>query len=139
MKTICRVLLVSILMLGVIAPQHATAQSVSTEERFQDLFTTAGYATAFGAAMGAAFLSFHKNPENHLRYIAVGASLGFIGGSLLGTYFIFAPTMLGEETIREDRDLLAGVPANGILVRPVYNTDTKRLGSIEAGLTLLNF
>ena len=67
------------------------ALAQSTEERFRDLFVTAGYATALGAALGAATLSFKSNPEDNLRFIAVGASLGFIGGSFLGSYVVFSP------------------------------------------------
>lgn len=69
-------------------------QSSSTEEQFQDLFVTAGYSTAFGAALGLALLSFSSDPSSELSTIAVGASLGFIGGSLLGTYMILAPSFV---------------------------------------------
>ncbi len=64
---------------------------ITTEERFQDLFVTSGYGAAFGAAFGAALLSFQPKPDKNLRYIAVGASIGFIAGSLMGTYMIFTP------------------------------------------------
>ena len=72
------------------------AQAQTVEERFQDLFVTAGYATAFGAAIGTAFLAFHEDPSAHLRYVAVGASLGFLGGSVLGSYIIFSPMMSSD-------------------------------------------
>ena len=64
------------------------------EELFQDVFVTAGYCTAFGAALGVAVVALHENPTDNLRYIAVGASLGFIGGSLLGTYVVFSPGLV---------------------------------------------
>ncbi len=70
------------------------AQSIAAEERFQDLFVTAGYGTAFGAAMGTALLSFQSDPNKNLRYIAIGASLGFIGGSILGSYIVFSPVFV---------------------------------------------
>jgi hypothetical protein len=73
------------------ASSPARAQMVSTEERFQDLFVTAGYGTAFGAAFGAALLSFQAQPSQNLRFVAIGASVGFIGGSLIGSYVIFTP------------------------------------------------
>ena len=75
-------------------PKLALAEPSPTEERFQELFVTAGYATAFGAALGAASLSFYPQPDQNLRMIAVGASLGFIGGSLLGTYMALTPVMV---------------------------------------------
>jgi hypothetical protein len=73
------------------ASSPARAQMVSTEERFQDLFVTAGYGTAFGAAFGAALLSFQAKPDQNLRFVAIGASVGFISGSLIGSYVIFSP------------------------------------------------
>ena len=77
-------------------PHPCQAQMITTEERFQDLFVTAGYGTAFGAAFGAALLSFQAKPQDNLRFIAIGASVGFIGGSLLGTYVIFSPTLVSS-------------------------------------------
>jgi len=67
------------------------AQMVTTEERFQDLFVTAGYGAAFGAAFGAALLSFQPKPDKNLKFVAIGASVGFITGSFLGSYLIFSP------------------------------------------------
>ena len=84
-------LILSLIICGIVFINSGPALAQSTEERFRDLFVTAGYATAFGAALGAATLSFKTNPENHLRFIAVGASLGFIGGSALGSYVVFSP------------------------------------------------
>jgi hypothetical protein len=74
------------------------AEAQSTEERFQDVFITAGYATAFGAALGAASLSFYEHPEEHMKDVAVGASLGFIGGTLLGTYVVLTPVLAGKDS-----------------------------------------
>lgn len=74
------------------------AQSQSSEERFQDLFSTAGYACAFGATLGVAALVFQPEPEKHLKFVAIGASLGFIGGSLLGSYVVFSPIFAGEHS-----------------------------------------
>jgi hypothetical protein len=82
------------------ASSPARAQMVSTEERFQDLFVTAGYGTAFGAAFGAALLSFQAKPDQNLRFVAIGASVGFIGGSLIGSYVIFTPVFTeGQNTV----------------------------------------
>lgn len=76
--------------------QGSTAYSQSSEERFQDLFSTAAYACAFGATLGVAALAFQPEPEKHLKFVAIGASLGFIGGSLLGSYVVFSPVFAGE-------------------------------------------
>ncbi|NRA67060.1 MAG: hypothetical protein HRU19_21405 [Pseudobacteriovorax sp.] len=69
----------------------ANAQVVNTQERFQDLFISAGYGTAFGASLGAAVLPFQSNPEKNLRLVAIGASIGFIAGSVMGSYLILTP------------------------------------------------
>lgn len=120
------------------------AQAQTTEERFQDLFVTAGYATAFGAALGTAvlFLNPSTDPGTHLRYIAVGASVGFIGGSAFGSYVIFSPLV----TERQDGDAgpsgLAAdrlLPAGKVVIRPTYDATTKKLGSIEGGMALARF
>ena len=90
------------------------AEAQSTEERFQDVFITAGYATAFGAALGAASLSFYEHPEEHMKDVAVGASLGFIGGTLLGTYVVLSPVLAdrdNNETASNQSDFLALIPS----------------------------
>ena len=76
------------------APQAFAIQKFSAEQGFQDLFITAGYSTAFGAALGAAVIGLKgEDPLGKLHYIAIGASTGFIAGSLLGTYIIFSPAI----------------------------------------------
>ncbi len=71
-------------------PFLGTAQaqaSVQTEENFRDLFLTAAYSAAFGAAFGAALLPFFPgSPQENLRYITGGASVGFMGGSAFAFY-----------------------------------------------------
>lgn len=67
--------------------------SFATEDHFRELFMTAGYSTAFGAALGAAAIGLTENPGDKLRYVAVGGSLGFILGSMIGTYVIFTPVV----------------------------------------------
>lgn len=101
-----------------IKPSQALAQS--TEERFHDLFVTAGYSTAFGAALGAAFLSFTEQPSSKLRYVAVGASLGFIGGSLFGSYVVFSPIFADQRPV--DIPLLADTAHTGTLRLGVHPT-----------------
>ena len=115
-----------------------SAQAQSTQERFEDLFTTAGYATAFGAAMGAAALSFKKYPENHLRFVAVGASLGFIAGSALGTYIIFTPILVSgaADTTTTRFETTASHPFR---LSPTLNPSTKRVTGIYGELLVARF
>lgn len=107
------------------SPAHA--QMVSTEERFQDLFVTAGYGTAFGAAFGAALLSFQAKPDQNLRFVAIGASVGFITGSLIGSYVIFSPVFTGQELNPLSQNRLAIAASN------------PRLSGLEAQWTILRF
>lgn len=71
-----------------LAPVSARAENaLQTEEGFREVFVTAGYSAAFGAAIGAALLPFFPNPSlSSLRYVAGGASLGFIAGSAFAFY-----------------------------------------------------
>ena len=122
-----------------VAAQPAFAQG-STEERFHDLFVTAGYSTAFGAALGTAFLAFKEDPTANLQFVAIGASLGFIGGSILGSYVIFSP-MISEQEGAPSGTLLTGgpMPDRGLVIRPSYNRETRSVTSVEGGLTLATF
>ena len=78
-----------LLALGVfLLPSAAWAKNaLQTEDGFREVFITAGYSAAFGAAIGAALLPFFPNPSlSSLRYVAGGASLGFIAGSGFAFY-----------------------------------------------------
>lgn len=139
MNKASRLVMVSVLActFGLSAPK---AQAQSSEERFQDLFITAGYCTAFGAALGTAFLAFTDDPSANLRFVAMGASLGFLGGSVLGSYIIFSPGFADNST-PAGGSLIASqaLPDHGLVLRPVFNRDTHKLASVEAGATLFKF
>jgi hypothetical protein len=109
------------------ASSPARAQMVSTEERFQDLFVTAGYGTAFGAAFGAALLSFQAQPSQNLRFVAIGASVGFIGGSLIGSYVIFTPVFSEAQNGPKAESLWA------------QEAQKPRLSGLQAEWTVLRF
>lgn len=137
----------------------SVAKAQTTEERFQDLFVTAGYATAFGAALGAAMLSFVPDPAGELRYVAYGASLGFIGGSLMGTYVIFSPMISMEQSPSihneavADSDIVTAkstaapqlaanryqAPRSGLVLTPVMDGKTGRVESLSGTWTLATF
>lgn len=77
---------------------YANPNSTNTSGRFQQIFTTAGYSAALGAALGAAVVGISKSPKKNSRYILLGASIGFITGSLFGTYLAFNPVFTPKET-----------------------------------------
>lgn len=108
--------------------KSAHAQMSQTQQQFQDLFATAGYGTAFGAAMGAATLPFQKHPERKLRSVAIGASIGFIAGSLAGGYMIF--------TDRSYADVPKKVPS--FAIQPILD-DSLNLEGIEGSYVLARF
>lgn len=115
----------------------ANTYAQNSEERFQDIFITAGYATAFGAALGAAALGLQQNPEENLNYIAVGASLGFIGGSVMGAYMVFTPVM--ADVVNSSPSLMASnLRPRTLYIRPHINRQSK-VSAIEGAMTLLNF
>ena len=70
----------------------APLSSKITADRFHQVFTTAAYSTALGGAIGTAALVFTPQPSENLRFIAVGASIGFLSGILLGGYLAFIPS-----------------------------------------------
>ena len=84
-------------LVGITQRVFGQETKISTEDQFHELFITAGYSTAFGAALGAAVLGLQSDPSGKLGYIAVGASLGFIVGSFLGSYIVLAPSF--SETV----------------------------------------
>ncbi|MBP9709300.1 MAG: hypothetical protein KBD78_16820 [Oligoflexales bacterium] len=131
------------------------ASAQATDERFQDLFVTAGYSTAFGAALGAAFLAFTDEPASQLRYVAMGASLGFIGGSILGTYIIFSPMFVAEKIDEQEqwasnaarpnlsansRPTLSSVAArNTFSIGPIYEYSSGKVTGLSGGINLAIF
>ncbi|MEN9833821.1 MAG: hypothetical protein RL011_14 [Pseudomonadota bacterium] len=146
MKSSLKALLLSLALSGSLVATSARAAGMSgtqmgTEERFQDLFLTAGYCTAFGAALGTAMLAFTTNPTENLRFVAVGASLGFIGGSALGSYIILSPLLTDGSKDNYTGSLASEgrMPSRGLVIRPTIDRSSHRLMSIEGGLTLARF
>jgi hypothetical protein len=134
-----KLLLTIAVTFGPLLTGPAQAQTTS-EERFQDVFITAGYATAFGAALGAASLSFFENPTQHLKLIAIGASLGFIGGTILGSYVVLAPAIAADGDLMNSTLLAEGVvPEKGIALRPTFDSASHKLAQVEGAFTILSF
>lgn len=118
------------------------ANAQSNEEKFHDLFVTAGYCTAFGAALGTAVLGLTDSPAENLQYVAVGASLGFIGGSVMGSYIIFAPGFVDNDSDEDAPGLLAEsrhIPTGKVAIRPTWHRNDKRVSSLESAFTIMSF
>ena len=114
------------------------AYGQNSEQNFQDIFITAGYATAFGAALGAAALGLQNNPEENLNYIAVGASLGFIGGSIMGAYMVFTPVM-AENPSQTSSMLANNMNEKTLYVRPYISNTKNKITAVEGAMTILSF
>ena len=114
-----------------------SANAQSTEEQLQDIFVTAGYTAAFGAALGAASLAFWEYPEDHLKDVAVGASLGFIGGSIFGTYIVLSP-MLVSNSSAEQNLMATNTRKQGasLAIRPVLDSKPREVRGLGAGFSL---
>jgi hypothetical protein len=113
------------------------AQSISTQERFDDMFITAGYGTALGAALGAAMLSFQAEPDQNLRQIAVGASIGFIGGSLLGSYVVFSPVFISDsKQLPESRQL---AQHENFSIQPIIDWNSKDVVGVQSQWKIASF
>lgn len=70
----------------------ANQSSQITSGKFNQIFTTAAYSTALGGAVGTAVLAFTPRPAENFKFIAIGASIGFLSGILLGGYLAFVPS-----------------------------------------------
>ena len=140
MTTYARLLRVIILICGLQLSQPLMAGSSSLEEKFQDIFVTAGYSTAMGAAIGAALLSFQENPSSHLRYVAIGASVGFIGGSALGTFFAVSPSV--RFTNDSQPQAIVAIPRHKerqVIRSPVIDAHSLQVSAVQTGLVLGRF
>ena len=135
-------LIFSFLICGIFLINSSNGLAQSPEERFRDLFVTAGYATAFGAALGAATLSFKSRPENHLRFIAVGASLGFIGGSFLGSYVVFSPIFSLNQPNHKPLDTNWAFSQAPVSLSPTFDIQNRgrvRMTGVNGQWTLARF
>lgn len=121
----------------------AQAATMTLEQKYQDVFVSAGYSTALGAAVGAALLAFKEEPSDHLRYIAVGASIGFFAGTAFGTYMVVAPSF--ADNSKEDSSMaqldysLAGAQERQLIVQPAVDTNRWTFTGVEAGMILAKF
>ncbi|MDD9950273.1 MAG: hypothetical protein OXT67_01785 [Zetaproteobacteria bacterium] len=116
----------------------------STQQQFEQLFVTAGYSTAFGAALGAAAIGLTTNPAENMRFISIGASMGFMAGSLIGTYVILNP-MAAAETVpsRHDSSVISQYrqPSGNFqsfTIQPQFNEQLQLKGA-EAHFVLAQF
>jgi hypothetical protein len=138
----CRFL--SVLMGLMIFAAQSSGASMTLEQKYQDVFVSAGYATAMGAAAGAALLVFHDKPEENLRYIAVGASVGFFAGTAFGTYMVIAPAFSMND---KDSNHLAGhsqlslreAKPGQLVLQPSVNTKSLNISNLQAGMVFAQF
>ncbi len=129
----------------------AKAETMTLEQKYQNVFVSAGYATALGAAVGAAMLSFKDEPTDHLRYVAVGASVGFFAGTMFGTYMVVAPSFALDNHSEDDSKLVnskidrlprsidSRYEERTLVVKPTVSSKHQTIKSLEAGMILAKF
>lgn len=115
------------------------AQMITTEERFQDLFVTAGYGAAFGAAFGAALLSFQPKPDKNLKFVAIGASVGFITGSIMGSYMIFSPVAGTFEDAQTYAFNDSSMQKSPLRISPVFDPAKQSFAGVTGQWTFARF
>ena len=135
-------LLIILGMILVLTSRSTTIMAQSkfaSEQHFQELFVTAGYSTAFGAALGAAALGLTHEPSQNLQFIVTGASIGFIMGSIVGTYVIFTPVFTYGPTTNMMGHLPFLKPDQPIALRPSWDLKTHQVESVDMSLLLASF
>jgi hypothetical protein len=66
--------------------ERGTAQAANEGKVF---LTTTSYGVIAGSLTGLASLAFYQRPGQHMKNIALGASLGLYAGILMGAYLIY--------------------------------------------------
>jgi hypothetical protein len=85
------------------------ADALRSEATFRSVFVNAGYSAAFGAAAGAAMLPFFPEPAlSNLRYVAAGASIGFVVGSAVAFYRLSQNNSIYTNTLRPNEGVFEG-------------------------------
>jgi hypothetical protein len=121
--------------LGNSTPSRADSE---LEGKFQDMFVTAGYSAAAGAAIGAALLTFQDEPTKNLKFVSIGASLGFLSGTALGSWMVLAPIFV-ENTSPTPTQLANKDPDSRLVVRPWFDLQSKKMIGLEAGAIFAKF
>jgi len=127
--------LISLFNVG-LSTTPASADTV-LEAGFQDMFVTSGYSAAAGAAIGAAVLTLQDNPGKHLKFISIGASVGFLSGTFFGGWMALAPLLVENQNPNPMPKL--ATRTSQLVVRPLIDVDTFSLSGIAAGAVLARF
>lgn len=93
-----------------------------TSNRFGQIFTTAAYSTALGGAVGTAVLAFTSRPAENLKFIAIGASIGFLSGTLLGGYLAFVPSFKKNSSAQNSTTFGGGINSKVLTVEAIFDT-----------------
>ncbi len=81
-------------------PPNLKAESINTEPLFKDIFITAGYTALLGGLLGTSAMFIATDDDepltSNVRWVGLGASLGFFGGTILGSYLAFGPIFVAD-------------------------------------------
>lgn len=76
-------------MVGGLLLASPSSRAVSSDQATRVFLVTSSYGVMAGSLTGLASLAFYKDPGNHLKNVAIGASLGLYAGILMGAYMIY--------------------------------------------------
>jgi len=133
---LARVVTSLVILLSIYAPPSKA--DTELEGKFEDVFVTAGYSAAAGAAIGAALLTFQDEPIKHLKFISMGASLGFLGGTFAGSWLAIAPAFV-DNSAPMPTQLAQNTKPHTLVIRPWFDVTKNTVTSLEAGAVLAKF
>lgn len=148
MRCIRRLILVFTALTTSTLAHGGPALTSTIRENFNGILLTAAYSTVIGGAVGAAALAFEKAPKQKLRYIPVGAAIGFLSGTLLGTYIVFVPSFgksnEGKKTDYDDLEGFSQLPiisnAPSVLaLNPHFDLEKRRIDGWGLNWTIALF
>jgi hypothetical protein len=86
---------------------------VLNASKMREMVVTSSYGVLAGTLVGVSSLAFTRRPGDHLKNIAVGASLGLYAGLLLGLYIAYAVPEPGKDEEMQEEGVDGGPTPEG--------------------------
>ena len=136
-----RPVFIRILALALCAQAVMLPRRASASQETKIFLTTATYGVLAGSLTGLASLAFYETPGEHMRNVAMGASLGLYAGVVMGAYLIYAVPD-GSTPTNNDQPMLDepdSIELNGALSRPIPYVAFDEKAAAWRGGVLLSF